>query len=1192
MKLPPRLLREARQSQTAFLLSICLGLMAGIFSVFQAREVSKLIGQVFLQGKDLESVSRIIISVFIIMVLRAGFIWGGELSASAGARRIKHGLRQRLYTHITDIGPAYLRSEAGETEARTGELINVATEGVDAIEIYYSQYLPQIALAALIPLAILVFVFPSDFLSGIVLLVTVPLLPVFMYLIGSTAETLTRKQWRGLSRMSAYFLDVLQGLVTLKSLGRSRDQVEVIKKVSEQYRQTTMGVLRVTFLSALVLELIATLSTAVVAVEIGIRLLYGKLAFEQAFFVLLLAPEFYLPLRLLGTRFHAGMAGVEAAKRIFELFDIPTAKDTQVFGNENRSPTTANSPPSISFKDVSYNYSNNRPVLQGVSFDLPAGKMTALMGASGAGKTTLTWLLLRFLQPQNGEIFVDGKRLSEIPAFQWRNNLAWVPQIPYLFNDTVAGNIKLARPGATEADIQQAAHLAHADEFINQLPQGYATLIGERGARLSAGQAQRIALARAFLKDAPLLILDEATSHLDPETDALLQESLTRLSHGRTVLVIAHHRSTLARVDQVINISHGQVDQPQEIRFSATPAQAGLSSLFPQATRLIQPEITVLRPETKQGDIRPSQKPAIESRLIKLLSSFTGQILLSIFLGFATIASSVGLMATAAYIISAAALHPSIADLSMAIVGVRFFGLSRGVFRYLERLVSHDVTFRLLARWRVWFYQALEPLAPARLMQYHSGDLLSRVIGDIGTLEGFYVRTVAPPLVALLVGIAIFGFMGAFGSELAWGLLGFLLLAGLGVPLLILILAHRFGPQITQARAHLSMLMIDGIQGLADLLTCGQAEAQIERVDQAGKRLTRLQARMASLSAMQSALGGLLANLCMLTVLTLAIQRVSHGQLDGVLLGVVALGALVSFEAMQPLPSVAQNLEANRAAAARLYELVDAKPIVLDPAEPLLLPEDSHLNVQDISFQYPPWMDEELPADTSRFGLENVSFSLPQGKHIAVVGPSGAGKTTLINLLQRFWEYQHGSIQLGGNELRLYRQEDIRKHIGTISQNTYLFSATIKENLLIARPDASQDEIIHAAQAAHLHNLIQSLPDGYDTWIGEHGLRLSAGERQRLALARLLLKKAPLLILDEPTANLDPATEVAVLNSMRELSQGRSTISITQRMVGLENMDEILVLQDGRLIEHGSHHELLSKPGLYSRMWELYNQIL
>ncbi len=1150
--------------------------------ILQARQVASVISQVLLEHKILASVTPALLAILVIIMARAFSTWAGETCASTAARRIKRDLRTRLFDHIYSIGPALYMDQPGAAQTRTGELVNTATEGLDALEIYFSQYLPQVALAALVPLAILFFVFPIDLLSGVIFLLTAPLLPLFMYLVGRAAEALTRRQWLGLSRMSAYFLDVLQGLTTLKVLGCSHDQSERISLVSENYRQMTMRVLRVTFLSALVLELIATLSTAVIAVEIGIRLLYGRLVFEQAFFLLLLAPEFYQPLRILGTRFHAGMAGVEAAKSIFAILDQPARSNQPA---DERLAITRQNAPAIHLQDVSFAYSSHPPVLHAVSFDIPAGKITALCGESGAGKTTLTRLLLRFLQPKAGFITVNGVSLAHLPSTQWTDNLAWVPQNPYLFNDTLLANIKLARPQADETAVYTAARLAHADEFIRQLPLGYQTVIGERGVKLSAGQAQRIALARAFLKDAPFLILDEATSHLDPETDALVRSSLERLCTGRTALVIAHRQSTLAVADQVVRLSHGHlasIETAQHGLISAVSAPNG-SLPGPLPPDAVEPVSQSSSPAHPEPDRRPGG--LLQLGLLKMLSPFTGRVLLSILLGFATIASGIGLMATAAYIISAAALHPSIAELQVAIVGVRFFGLSRGVFRYLERLVAHDTTLRLLARWRIRLFQALEPLAPARLLGYHSGDLLTRLVGDIASLENFYVRSVSPPLVALVVAVATCLLMCSFGGTFAWELLLFACLAGIGLPAIALLLSHRLGPKILLERAHLAMLMVDGIQGMADILAFGQAAMYREKVRQAGQRLSQLQFRMSVFTSMLNSMSSLLGNLAMLAVLALAIQRV-----DGVFLGVVALIALTCFEAFQPLPLAALNYSASRAAAGRLYELVDAVPQVTDPPQPHPAPREAGLEFKGVSFQYP--QDSSEPETSQTFKLKDISFSLPPGKHIAIVGESGAGKSSLAHLLLRFWEYQDGHILFGGEELRSYHQEQIRSRVAVVPQNIYLFSATIRQNLLVAKPGAGEAEVIRAAQQAQLHEFVTSLPDGYDTWIGEHGLRLSAGERQRLAVARALLRDAPLLILDEPAANLDPLTEQAFLAAIRTLSQGRSSITITQSMAGLEAMDEILVLQDGRIVERGTHIQLFAFGGLYRRMWVLYHQII
>jgi len=552
MKIDRRLLRLARETHVDLVLTTGLGLLTGVLLVGQARLLSRVVSRVFLHRAALADVRSLLIAFLALALLRAASTWGGRVAAQRVAARVKTDLRRQLSRHLLALGPAYTRGE------RSGELIHTVVEGVEALDAFFAQYLPQLALAALVPLTILIFVFPLDLLSGLVLLLTAPLIPIFMVLIGNLADALTRRQWIALSRLSAHFLDVLQGLTTLKLLDRSRDQVATIAQVADRYRQTTLGVLRVAFLSALVLEMVATISTAIVAVQIGLRLLYGHMAFEEAFFVLLLAPEFYLPLRQLGARFHAGMAGVAAAGRIFEILETPLPSRPRT-GAERVAETPRLH---VRFDDVHLAYdAGQRPALNGVSFDLPPGQKIALVGPSGAGKSSVAHLLLRFIEPGRGTITVDGAPLADWPAADWRARVAWVPQNPYLFHAPVAENIRLARPDAHPDEVVRAAQQAHADEFIRALPQGYDTPIGERGARLSGGQAQRIALARAFLKNAPLLVLDEATANLDPELEAQLEDALARLMQGRTALIIAHRLNTVFRADRIVVLDSGRVVQ-------------------------------------------------------------------------------------------------------------------------------------------------------------------------------------------------------------------------------------------------------------------------------------------------------------------------------------------------------------------------------------------------------------------------------------------------------------------------------------------------------------------------------------------------------------------------------------------------------------------------------------------------------
>ena len=549
MKFDWKLLSRVPAVRRLLVVTVGLSAATGILIILQAWYLSRIISNVFLAHQALQQVMLLLTGLLAVIATRALMTFGSDAVTNHIAGRIKTYLRERLYAHLLALGPSYTKDE------RSGELINTMVEGVESLDAYFAQFLPQVFLTVLVPTMVLLAIFPVDLLSGAVLLVTAPLLPIFMILIGLMADTVAKKQWRLLSLMSAHFLDVVQGLTTLKLFGRSRAQQEAIARISDRYRMTTMRVLRISFLSSLVLELGATICVAIIAVEIGLRLLYGQIPFQPAFFVLLLAPEFYLPLRALGTRYHAALSGEAALKRINEVLDtsvsIKTPEQVEAFSMPEAF--------TLRFDDVHYAYEEQRPALNGISFTIHTGQKIALVGPSGAGKSTIAHLLLRFLEPDQGRITINGHSLQDIPAREWRSQVAWVPQRPSLFNETVAENIRLGNGEATMEEVMEAARQANAHKFIQALPQSYDTIIGEHGARLSGGQAQRLSLARAFLKNTPLLVLDEATAHLDVESEEATVAAIEKLIRRRTVLLVAHRLTTVSNADQIIVLDAGKI---------------------------------------------------------------------------------------------------------------------------------------------------------------------------------------------------------------------------------------------------------------------------------------------------------------------------------------------------------------------------------------------------------------------------------------------------------------------------------------------------------------------------------------------------------------------------------------------------------------------------------------------------------
>ena len=570
-------------------------------------------------------------------------------------------------------------------------------------------------------------------------------------------------------------------------------------------------------------------------------------------------------------------------------------------------------------------------------------------------------------------------------------------------------------------------------------------------------------------------------------------------------------------------------------------------------------------------------------RLLGLLGPYRWRVALAVLLGVATIVANTGLLATAAYLLSAAALVRLLFGLTGAVYLVRLFGLSRAFLRYGERLVSHGVTFRLLARVRGWTYRQIEPLAPGRLGSRRSGDLLSRIVKDVDELEPLFQHVVGPAAVAILtVGCAV-GVLLIFGAAPALVALLFLLIGGIGLPALSGLLERGRGRRRLAARAELDARLVDGLQGMADVLALGRGSDLARSVGELGDRLGSEQRRASLVTGLHLGLSELVANLALVAVVLAAIPLVGSDRMGGVYLATVGLLVLGSFEAVQPLGRAFQFLGRTGAAGERLFELADVRPAVEDPAEPLPVPDLPLLEFDHVGFSYGPGEPR---------ALDEVTFALQPGSRLAIVGPSGAGKSTIVALAARFWDPEEGEVRLGGRDLRSCAQEDVRSRLAVVKQDAHLFNNTVRANLLIARPGASDGELKAALGRARLTELIESLPEGLDTWVGEHGLRLSGGERQRLAIARALLKDAPLLILDEVTANLDPIVEGEVLEAIRDLMADRTTLMITHRLVQLDDADEVLVLDRGQIVQRGSAPWLASTPGTFRRLLEAQNQYL
>ncbi|MFK0229147.1 thiol reductant ABC exporter subunit CydD [Streptomyces sp. NPDC090303] len=1150
----PRLLRYARATRLFLAAVVVLGLVGAALVIAQAMLIAEIVVGAFQKSQAVADLTTPLLLLAGVAVARGLVSWLTELAAHRASAAVKSELRGRLLGRAAALGPGWLSGQ------KTGSLIALATRGVDALDDYFARYLPQLGLAVVVPVAVLARIVTEDWVSAAIIVVTLPLIPVFMILIGWYTQARMDRQWKLLSRLSGHFLDVVAGLPTLKIFGRAKAQAESIRAITSEYRQATMRTLRIAFISSFALELLATLSVALVAVTIGMRLVHGELDLYTGLVILILAPEAYLPLRQVGAQYHAAAEGLAAAEEIFEVLEEPV-----------RDGGTAAVPESVRLEldGVTVRHAGRaEPSLDAASLTVEPGETVALVGPSGVGKSTLLDVVLGFAVPdEGGSVRVGGADLATLDLEEWRSRIAWVPQRPYLFAGTVAENVRLARPDAPDEAVRSALRDAGADGFVAALPQGLDTLLGEDGAGLSAGQRQRLALARAFLADRPLLLLDEPTAALDGETEAGIVEAVRRLAAGRTVLLVVHRPALLAVADRVVALG-GATTGTGAAKTDGVTAGPGPAAIPEDA-----PD-----PLAGADEPTPTAPAAPLARVRSMAGELKGRMALALLLGSLALGSAVGLMAVSGWLISRASEQPPVLYLMMAVTATRAFGIGRAVFRYAERLVSHDAVLRMLADLRVSVYRRLERIAPAGLGRTRRGDLLARLVQDVDALQDYWLRWLLPVGAALLVGVASAGFTAWLLPEAGAVLAAGLLVAGIAVPAAGGALARRAERRLAPARGTLATAVADLLRGCAELTVAGALRGRTERVRDADRTLTSIASRQAAATALGAGLSAVVCGLTVVAAAFVGVQGVRDGRLDGVALAVLVLTPLAAFEAVTGLPLAVQYRQRVRRSAERVFEVLDAPVPVREPQTPAAPPASPFpLELAGLSARH---------AGQERLALDGFSLGLEAGRRVAVVGASGSGKTTLAQVLLRFLDVEHGTYVLGGVPAWELDGDAVRRFVGLCAQDAHLFDSSVRENLRLAKVGADDEELREALRRARLLDWVDGLPAGLDTLVGEHGSRLSGGQRQRLALARALLADFPVLVLDEPAEHLDLATGDALTDDLLRATEGRTTVLITHRLHGLDAVDEVVVLDEGRTVQRGPYAELASVDGPLRRMLE------
>ena len=1161
--------------------SVLIGMLATALGVVRLALLGWLIGLIFLGQSFEELILPIVLAAFV-MLLRGFFEHWRTMTAHETSAIVQQQLRRRLYDKIVKLGPGYSGRQ------RSGELVLTLVDGVEQLETYFGEYLPQLLISALTPLMIFAFVAFLDFPVALILLVAA--------LVSLVAPTAWHKfdTKRSMERQEAYaafasdFLDGIQGLATLKSFGQSESRMDLLKKRAYDLFRSTMWVLATNSLSRGITDISIAVGAAAGLGYGTYRVIDGEMELSTLLIILMMGVEIFRPMRDLRTVLHEGMVGLSAAQGVYKILDAePVVLD------QHSEIETTRLEPTIEFESVSFSYPGHTQIVHDcLNFKISKGERVGVVGSSGCGKSSIVKLLLRFHDPVEGSISIGGKDLRNISFDKLRSEISVVNQDTFLFHGTIEENIRMGRPEASEIEISDAANNANIHEFVKTLPEGYQTIIGEKGIKLSGGQRQRVAIARALLRDTPILILDEALSAVDAENEYVIQQALDRLMKDRTTIVLAHRLSSIIKCDRILVIDQGKIVESGP-HASLMKKAGSYSALMTEQVREAETK-ELLSDEEEAVFVDAETEEQLEESLLNLptegiikaeglnwkqlivelmrhIMPWKGRLVLSFCFGVLRVLAFIGVGVFSALIVLAL---KNGSDFTFLFTGLMIVAPLSGILHWLESWVAHDMAFRLLAEMRINVFRKLDQLAPAYLVRRRTGDLMGIATQDVELVEYFFAHTVAPVFVSILIPVAVVTVLTTVNFWMALALLPFLLAVCIS-PFLMRAKVDQLGSKAREAAGELSAHGIDTIQGLAEIVAFQQESQRANEFDSLTNRHIQIRLPFFRELTLQRTILEVLTGWGGLAVVCSGALLTTHGSFDAGLLPLLTILAMSAFLPVSEIAQIGRQLADTLGATRRVYALENEPVLIADGNG--LNPEDlsSGFSFRNVNFSY---SGRSIPV------LQNLNFDIPVGKTLALVGPSGAGKTSLAQLLMRFWDPEKGSILLNGIELRDFKLEDLRSRIALVAQDTYLFNNSLRENILVAKPAATELELSEAVKLSALSEVIDILPNGLDTMVGERGASLSGGQRQRVAIARAFLKDAPFLILDEATSHLDALSENTVHKALDLLKTNRTTIIIAHRLSTTSNADQIIVLNKGSMVETGSHQELLQKGGLYRQL--------